>query len=117
MTGTERGTSDVFSALAEPKRRQMLSILARGERSAGELAQTFPRLTQPAASRHLLVLREARLVEARPQKQMRIYSLRPERLRELDQWLFRYRPLLSGGLDSLEEHLDKRRAASKRGGM
>ncbi len=117
MTGTDRGTSDVFSAIAEPKRRQMLSILAQGERSAGELAQAFPQLTQPAVSRHLRVLREARLVEARPQRQMRIYSLRPERLRELDRWLSLYRPLLSDGLDSLEEHLDERRAASKRGGM
>jgi DNA-binding transcriptional ArsR family regulator len=110
------GTPDVFSAIAQPKRRQMLAILARGERSAGELAQAFPQLTQPAISRHLRVLREARLVKARPQRQMRIHSLRPERLRELDRWLSLYRPLLSDGLDSLEEHLGKSRGASKRGG-
>lgn len=111
VTGT-----DVFSAIAEPKRRQMLSILAQGELSAGELGQAFPQLTQPAVSRHLRVLREARLVEARPQRQTRIYSLRPDRLRELDRWLSLYGPLLSHGLDSLEEHLDTSRAASKRGG-
>ncbi|HVB95588.1 MAG TPA: metalloregulator ArsR/SmtB family transcription factor [Nitrososphaerales archaeon] len=107
---------DVFSAIAEPTRREMLSILAQGERSAGELVEAFPQLTQPAVSRHLRILREAHLVEARPQAQLRIYKLRPERLRELDQWLSRYRPFWSDRLDALEQHLDKKRAAPKRGG-
>jgi len=107
--------ADVFTVLAEPTRREMLSILAQGERSAGELAGAFPRLTQPAVSRHLRILREAGLVEARPQAQQRIYTLRPERLRELDQWLSVYRQFWSDRLDSLERHLDKRRAASRGG--
>ena len=93
----------------------MLALLAQGERSAGELAEAFPQLTQPAVSRHLRVLREARLVEMRPQAQQRIYTLRPEKLRELDQWVSRYRPFWSERLDSLENHLDKTRAASKDG--
>jgi DNA-binding transcriptional ArsR family regulator len=117
VAGADRRTLDVFAAVAEPIRRRMLSILAQGERSAGELGVAFPQLTQPAISRHLRVLREARLVEARPQKQLRIYSLRPEKLRELDQWLSRYRPLWLDRLDSLEEHLDRKRAASERGGL
>jgi DNA-binding transcriptional ArsR family regulator len=107
---------DVFSAIAEPTRREILAILARGERSAGEMVDAFPRLTQPAVSRHLRVLREARLVEVRPQAQQRIYTLRPERLRELDQWISRYRPFWSESLDSLEDHLDRTRAASEDGG-
>jgi DNA-binding transcriptional ArsR family regulator len=93
----------------------MLSILIEGERSAGELVEAFPQLTQPAVSRHLRVLREARLVDVRREAQMRIYSLRPERLRELDQWISRYRPFWSDRLDSLEHHLDGRRTSSREG--
>ena len=107
---------DVFSAIAEPTRREMLSLLAQGDLPAGELVEAFPHLTQPAVSRHLRVLREARLVDARPRAQQRIYTLRSERLRELDQWVSRYRPFWWDSLDSLGDHLDKRRAASKRGG-
>jgi len=109
----ERRPMDVFSAVAEPTRREMLVLLARGERSAGELVDAFPRLTQPAVSRHLRVLREARLVDVRPRAQQRIYTLRPERLRELDRWVSIYRPFWSDRLDALEDHLEKRRAASK----
>jgi DNA-binding transcriptional ArsR family regulator len=104
---------DVFSAVAEPTRREMLVLLAKGERSAGELGDAFPQLTQPAVSRHLRVLREADLVEVRPQAQHRIYALRPEGLRELDRWVSIYRPFWSDRLDSLESHLDKRRAGSR----
>jgi DNA-binding transcriptional ArsR family regulator len=103
---------DVFSAVAEPTRREMLVLLAKGDRSAGELVNAFPQLTQPAVSRHLRVLREARLVDVRPQAQQRIYTLRPEKLRELDRWVSIYRPFWSDRLGALEEHLDKRRAAS-----
>ena len=104
---------DVFSAVADPTRREMLVLLAKGERSAGELVDAFPRLTQPAVSRHLRVLREARLVEARPEAQQRIYTLRPEKLRELDRWVSIYRPFWSDRLDALEDHLGKKPAASK----
>jgi DNA-binding transcriptional ArsR family regulator len=106
---------DVFSAVAQPTRREMLVLLAKGERSAGELAEAFPELTQPAVSRHLRVLREAHLVEVRPKAQQRIYALRPERLRELDRWVSIYRPFWSDRLDSLESHLDKKRAAKEVG--
>jgi DNA-binding transcriptional ArsR family regulator len=108
---------DVFSAIAEPTRREMLALLAQGERSAGELVEAFPQMTQPAVSRHLRVLREAQLVDVRPQAQQRIYTLRPERLRELDQWISRYRPFWSENLDSLENHLDRTRAAAKEDGQ
>jgi DNA-binding transcriptional ArsR family regulator len=104
---------DTFSVVAEPTRREMLGLLAKGERSAGELVESFPRLTQPAVSRHLRVLREAHLVEVRANAQHRIYTLRPEKLRELDQWISIYRPFWSDRLDSLESHLDKKRAESK----
>ena len=78
---------DVFSAIADPSRRSMLDMLAMGERPAGDLVKAFPRLTQPAVSRHLRVLRESGLVDVRVNAQRRIYTLRPDQLRELDQWL------------------------------
>src|SRR6267143_3236882 len=67
-----REAMDVFSAIADPSRRGMLDMLAKGERPAGDLVRAFPRLTQPAVSRHLRVLREAGLVEARARAQQRI---------------------------------------------
>lgn len=66
-------------------------MLAEGERTASELVATLPNLTQPAVSRHLRVLREAGLVQARPDGQRRIYALRPEGLIEIVEWIGRYR--------------------------
>ena len=97
---------DVFEAVSEPHRRRVLDLLARGERSAGELVEAFPALTQPAVSRHLRVLREAGLVEVRPEAQRRIYALKPEALVPLDEWIERYRHFWSGQLDALEHYLD-----------
>ncbi|HZQ36833.1 MAG TPA: metalloregulator ArsR/SmtB family transcription factor [Dehalococcoidia bacterium] len=102
---------DVFEAVAEPTRRAVLDLLAQRERSAGELVAAFPALTQPAVSRHLRILREARLVEARPDGTRRVYSLRPDALAELDRWLSSYRRFWSARLDDLEHHLDARAGA------
>jgi DNA-binding transcriptional ArsR family regulator len=96
---------DVFEAVAEPNRRLLLDLLADGERAAGELVAALPSLSQPAVSRHLKVLREAGLVESRVQAQRRIYSLRPEALSEINDWLEGYRRYFSAHLDALEEHL------------
>jgi DNA-binding transcriptional ArsR family regulator len=63
---------DVFEAVAEPSRRALLDALLDGERTAGELVETLPGLTQPTVSRHLRVLREVGLVEVRPDAQRRI---------------------------------------------
>src|SRR5438876_11515973 len=99
---------DVFEALAEPTRRAVLDLLARRERSAGELVSAFPALTQPAVSRHLRLLRESQLVDVRADGTRRVYSLRPAALAELDRWLESYRRFWSGRLDDLEDHLDSR---------
>ncbi|HEX4362676.1 MAG TPA: metalloregulator ArsR/SmtB family transcription factor [Pseudonocardia sp.] len=96
---------DVFEAVAEPSRRALLDVLARGERTAGELVATLPNLTQPAVSRHLRVLREVGLVEVRPDAQRRIYALRADGLVEIDKWLGAYRRYFAAHLDSLELHL------------
>ncbi len=96
----------IFDVLAEPTRRQILELLRAGERPAGDLVAALG-MSQPAVSRHLRVLREAGVVEARVDAQRRMYRLRPESLRELDEWLAPYRLLWSGRLDELEHHLDE----------
>jgi DNA-binding transcriptional ArsR family regulator len=83
---------DALAALADPVRRELVSLLARGELAAGELADRFP-VSRPAVSRHLRVLREAGLVTARADGKRRLYALDPRPLRELDDWLEPYRDL------------------------
>jgi DNA-binding transcriptional ArsR family regulator len=97
---------DVFAALADPTRREVLDLLSRRERSAGELGRAFPQISQPGMSRHLRVLREAGLVRVRPQRQHRLYSLRSERLAEVEAWIAKYRGFWETELDSLEAYLD-----------
>jgi DNA-binding transcriptional ArsR family regulator len=82
----------VLHALADGSRRTVLDALSRGEATAGELAALLP-IARPGVSRHLRVLREAGLVEARQEAQRRVYSLRPEPLAEVDGWLEGYREL------------------------
>src|SRR5258708_29562829 len=95
---------DVFEAVAEPSRRALLDALIEGERTAGELVDTLPGLTQPTVSRHLRVLREVGLVEVRPDAQRRIYALRAEGLAEMDHWIARYRRYWARHLAALERH-------------
>jgi DNA-binding transcriptional ArsR family regulator len=97
---------DVFEVVAEPSRRRLLELLDGRDRSAGELVERLPELTQPAVSRHLRILRESGLVEARIDGQRRIYTLRPDRLAEIDSWVARYRRYWPRHLDALERHLE-----------
>jgi DNA-binding transcriptional ArsR family regulator len=90
----------VLQALADESRRTMLEALTGGPATAGELAALLP-IARPGASRHLRVLREAGLVEVRQEAQRRVYSLRPEPLAEIDEWLGRYRALWEHRLDAL----------------
>jgi DNA-binding transcriptional ArsR family regulator len=99
---------DLFAALADPTRRQVLELLRRKERAAGEVVEAFPGLSQPAVSRHLRVLREAGLVRVRSDEQRRIYALEPSGFAELDRWLSHYRHFWNDQLDALENHLDAR---------
>jgi DNA-binding transcriptional ArsR family regulator len=96
----------LFEALADPHRRQILDLLRDGERAAGDLVEALP-LSQPGASRHLRILRDAGLVTVRKDAQRRIYRLTPGRLAELDAWLAPYRKFWSNRLDALEDHLSK----------
>jgi DNA-binding transcriptional ArsR family regulator len=96
----------VFDVLAEPRRRQILDLVRDRERSVGELVAELS-ATQPSVSKHLRVLREAGLVEARVDEQRRFYRLRTAPLRELDAWLAPYREMWAARLDQLEAHLDQ----------
>ena len=98
--------TETFTVLAEPTRRRMLDLLLDGPRPVGELAALLG-LSQPGASKHLRVLREAGLVRVRQDAQRRWYELRPDPLTEIDTWLEPYRRFWSGRLDALERHLDR----------
>jgi DNA-binding transcriptional ArsR family regulator len=95
-----------FEIVAEPTRREILDLLIDGPRPVGELVRETGQ-SQPNTSRHLRILREAGLVESRPEGQRRLYALRPEGLAELERWLAPYRRLWEDGLDALERHLDE----------
>ena len=97
---------EIFETLADASRRRILELLRAGERPVGVLVGELG-MSQPAVSRHLRVLREAGLVEARVDAQRRIYRLRADSLRELDAWLEPYRLLWSGRLDDLEHHVNQ----------
>jgi DNA-binding transcriptional ArsR family regulator len=97
-------TTTVFEALADPTRRRVLELLTEGDLSAGEIAAAFP-VSRPAVSRHLRVLRDAGLVQARRDAQRRVYGLDAGPLAELDSWLAAYRPFWRDRLDLLEQHL------------
>jgi DNA-binding transcriptional ArsR family regulator len=94
----------VLRALADESRRTMLEALAAGPATAGELAALLP-IARPGVSRHLRVLREAGLVDVREEAQRRVYSLRPEPLAEVDEWLDRYRALWENRLDALHTEI------------
>ena len=95
-----------FAIIAEPNRRTILSLLASSERSVGELERQL-RMPQTSVSKHLRVLREAGLVEARVDAQRRVYRLRPEPLMEVETWLAPFRRFWTAHVDALERHLDR----------
>lgn len=99
---------DGFTALADPTRRRIVDLLADGERDAGSIAAGFE-ISKPAISRHLRVLREGGIIQVRQEAQRRIYSLRPEGLRDIDRWLSRYRSFWSERLDDLEAAVKEER--------
>jgi DNA-binding transcriptional ArsR family regulator len=97
-----------LQVLGEPRRVAILELLRDGERPVGQLVDNLG-ASQPAVSKHLRVLKDAGLVEARVDGQRRLYRIRPEPLADLDEWLASYRQLWTARLDRLEDHLDERR--------
>ena len=105
---------DTFSALADPKRRAMLDLLVKRERSAGELVSAFPGISQPAVSKHLRILKDAGLVDMHVQAQQRIYTLQPKGLAELEAWIAKYKVFWPDRLDALEQHLSEKKGAKRK---
>ncbi len=93
-----------LEALADPTRRRIVELLARRDRTAGEIVQEFD-MSAPAISQHLNVLREAGLVVTRAEGQQRIQSLNPAGLDEIGAWLEKTRGFWSRRLDALEREL------------
>jgi len=105
---------DTFTAISDPTRREVLDLLSRRERAAGELGRAFPQVSQPGMSRHLRILRETGLVRVRKQDRHRVYSLHWEGLAPVEAWIAKYRGFWEAELDSLEAFLDSHKAVVNR---
>jgi DNA-binding transcriptional ArsR family regulator len=106
---------DAFQALADPTRRDIVALLAMGERAAGEIFARFD-IADPTVSRHLKVLRECGLVAYRQEAQSRIYRLEPDALDEMRQWMQAQVDACRSRFDRLGAHLDRmKKREAKRG--
>lgn len=119
-TASGRLTDLAFNALADPTRRAVLDLLRRQSMPAGRIAVAFP-VSRPAISKHLRVLRRARLVRERREGRQRVYQLNPGPLRSVDKWLNHYRTLWESSLEGLKafveaEHAKELRARVNRSG-
>ena len=103
---------EMFRALAEPSRLQIVDLLLSGPLPVGAVVNQLG-MRQPQVSKHLRVLSESGLVEVRPDAQRRIYALRAEPLRELDLWLQRYRGLCEEQFERLDQVLEELQAHKK----
>jgi DNA-binding transcriptional ArsR family regulator len=99
-------TSDAFNAVAEPRRRQILDLLASGERPVSELVEEL-QLDQPLVSKHLRVLRAVGAVRVRELGRQRLYRLNARALRPIAEWLAGYEELWSERFEVLDEVLDE----------
>jgi DNA-binding transcriptional ArsR family regulator len=104
--------NDVFHAIAHPARRAMLSALRRHEQTAGDLAAPFA-MSFAAVSQHLRLLEEAQLVAVRRDGRHRVYSLRPQPLKEVNRWVDEFAGYCEGRLDALGAYLDHKHGKRK----
>ena len=98
-------TTDAFNAVAEPRRRQILDVLAGGERPVGDLVEELG-LGQPQVSKHLRVLREVGAVEVRSDGRRRLYRLNGEALKPIHDWVRGYERFWSERFEELDVVLD-----------
>lgn len=98
----------VFQTLADPTRLRIVEALAGGEQAVGELVRAVD-IDQSGVSRHLRILSEAGFVAMRPDGARRLYSLRPEQFRAIDDWVQSYRKLWESRLDRFDAALARRR--------
>jgi DNA-binding transcriptional ArsR family regulator len=102
-------TADVYFAIADPTRRAMLLRLAReGERSVTELLEPFS-ISQPAVSKHLRILREAKLVRSRREGRVRLYAIEANQLKQVHNWVAHFEKFWDEKLDALGDYLNKQK--------
>lgn len=106
---------DVFTAIAEPTRRQILEMLAsRGQMSSSDISQKFS-VSASAISQHLKVLREAKLVVVEKRAQQRLYALNPKAMLELERWTQQMKHIWSHRFDALDKILTEQLKTNKKG--
>jgi DNA-binding transcriptional ArsR family regulator len=105
-------TADAFNAVAEPRRRQILDLLAAGERPVNELVAALG-MTQPQVSKHLRVLKEVGLVGVRDAGRQRLYRLNADRLKPIHDWVKGYERFWHESFDRLAEYLDEIQSQEK----
>src|SRR2546430_14109979 len=99
-------TSDVFNAVAEARRREILDTLIAGEKAVGAIVKDLS-MSQPQVSKHLRVLSEVGLVRCRPEGRRRLYRLEPARLRPMHEWLAKYEQAWNDRLDRMDDYLNE----------
>lgn len=99
-------TSDVYNAIAEPQRRSIINLLAKGELSVSDITETLE-LNQPQASKHLKVLKEVELVDVRKAGKQRFYSLNGDKLKPIHDWVESFAHLWTERFDRLDNYLEE----------
>jgi DNA-binding transcriptional ArsR family regulator len=99
-------TADVFNAVAEPHRREILDTLIAGEKAVGTIVTDLS-MSQPQVSKHLRVLSEVGLVSCRAEGRRRLYSLEPARLRPFHDWLAKYEQAWNDRLNRMDAYLEE----------
>jgi DNA-binding transcriptional ArsR family regulator len=107
-------TTDAFNAVAEPRRRQILDLLAGGERPVNDLVAMLG-VSQPQVSKHLRVLREVNLVDVRDEGRQRLYRLNGQTLKPIHDWVSAYRQLWSERFEQLDVVLDELKEEEEQG--
>ena len=106
-----------FDVLGDPVRRRILELLADGERTSGAISGAIQAefgITQPAVSQHLRVLRDSGFATVRPEGTRRLYAVRPDAFRDVDEWLERFRRFWTPPLEALATELARGKREARR---
>jgi DNA-binding transcriptional ArsR family regulator len=106
-------TTDVFNAIAEPRRRTIIDVLARGDQAVGQIMARL-RIAQPAVSKHLGVLRKVGLVTVRKQGRQRLYRLNAQELKPVHDWAKSFEEFWTQQLDRIKDRAEKKKADASR---
>jgi DNA-binding transcriptional ArsR family regulator len=104
---------ETFAALAEPNRFRIVELLRGGPRPVNDIGERL-RLNQPQVSKHLRVLKQAGLVQVQARAQQRVYELRAQSLRDIHEWLERYRRLWDARFEALDELIEELKDKERR---